>query len=377
MVFAALPCVDLQKGPDPPAHGAATLHLDLAGGAVLEEVLHLLAVRRRAGRVLAARCVGEELHVEADRVLALLALLFREVAAAFTRNSDLPQLGVFVGNVLPLLHVLLDARAADVEVWAFGAVVSDPAVDVHATDAAGRQELGNVRVVHVVESHHRCMFGASKGVELIVVALAQVQEGLSGIEEVALDLVIEVFCLIHRNQRLLCCGFLLRSRSGRGTAFGLAVLGTASGLAVLGTGFSLHIHRCGGRSPSRRWVTGWLRGRRAPVGTGCRWCSRGGFRGHRRSTGVGNRWRLRGRRCCCCRRYRWCGIRRRCCHRCWSWHGCGFRIHWSRGGGYGWCRSRCCSRCGSCTVVGCGRCIPGRRGGFAVLQLDFLGWRLG
>jgi len=70
------------------------------------------------------------------------------------------------------------AVGAHVEVLAHGAAEALPGLDLHAALVARAHERGRVRVVQVVQHHHAAVLGAAHGVELVVVALAQRQEGL-------------------------------------------------------------------------------------------------------------------------------------------------------------------------------------------------------
>ena len=74
-------------------------------------------------------------------------------------------------------HVDL-AAGAHVEVRAHRAAEAAAGLDLRITLVAAAGERRRVRVVEVVQHHHAAVLGAPERVELVVVALAQRQEGL-------------------------------------------------------------------------------------------------------------------------------------------------------------------------------------------------------
>ena len=76
------------------------------------------------------------------------------------------------------VHASFVAADAQVKVWALPAAQPCPRLDLVVATIAGGGEGGGLRVVQVVQHHHAAVLGAPQRVELVVVALAQGQEGL-------------------------------------------------------------------------------------------------------------------------------------------------------------------------------------------------------
>jgi len=131
-----------------------------------QKVLHLFTVRRWALRVLAGGGVLEKGHVQLDGSLPLSPLLRRQLRTRFGR--DLGPLEP-VGVCRPYQS---EALAAEVVVHALRAVVTDPTVHLAPAVRTGGQKLRHVRVMYVVERHHRGVLSPAEGVELVVVPLA-------------------------------------------------------------------------------------------------------------------------------------------------------------------------------------------------------------
>eukprot|EP00630_Chrysocystis_fragilis_P003965 CAMPEP_0197395064 /NCGR_PEP_ID=MMETSP1165-20131217/6315_1 /TAXON_ID=284809 /ORGANISM="Chrysocystis fragilis, Strain CCMP3189" /LENGTH=274 /DNA_ID=CAMNT_0042920811 /DNA_START=447 /DNA_END=1268 /DNA_ORIENTATION=+ len=190
MIFSPMASVDLEERPDAAARVAAAalraaLRVDDAALGVVEEELHLGAVGEFAVGVVAAVGVLDELHVELDEPLPVGPLLLLGLAAADGGHAERLLLGEGV-----LLRPV--ARLAEAEVLVLLARPVVASVDVLLAVRADRGELGHLRVVHVVERHHRRVLGAAQLVELVVVPLAQVEEQLAGVVKVGLDDLVAV-----------------------------------------------------------------------------------------------------------------------------------------------------------------------------------------
>ena len=76
------------------------------------------------------------------------------------------------------------------------AVVSSARENVHVTHVTVMYELRSVWIVQVVEHHHGRVLRSAQLVELVVITLTEVQEGLAGIEVLALLHIVHVFRVI-------------------------------------------------------------------------------------------------------------------------------------------------------------------------------------
>jgi len=72
------------------------------------------------------------------------------------------------------------AVGADVKIGALIAVPARARLDLDVAGVAAAGKGGHVGVVDVVQDHHGGVLGAPQGVELEVVVLAEVEEGLQG-----------------------------------------------------------------------------------------------------------------------------------------------------------------------------------------------------
>ena len=162
--------------------------LNLTLMAVLEIVLHLGTILRSTRLSVAPRGMLNELNMELNVALPLSSLMFGETAAttvvcAATLDGD----GLHLVRASASVGVgILVALGTEVEVWTSVAVPAITRKDFLATRTAGLHELGSATIVKVPQNHHRGMLCPTELVELVVVASAQVQEGLSIIEELTI-----------------------------------------------------------------------------------------------------------------------------------------------------------------------------------------------
>ena len=157
---------------------------------MFEQVLHLGAVGRAAVGQLARRRVHQELHRALNLRLAVAPVLLRHAAS----RTAVP---------LPAAHqrVLVAHRdlalLADVVIRARLAPPPLPGLQLALAHVARRHKRGFARVVQVVQHHHRGVLRPAQRVELEVVALAQGQERLAGVEKLRLHLLDVVPRLFH------------------------------------------------------------------------------------------------------------------------------------------------------------------------------------
>lgn len=154
---------------------------------------HAVAVLRVA--LDAVRRVPQKLHVQLDAALALLPLLLGQLRGRGAGHVDGPQ-----RVLVDALARRAEARVAEVDLARL-AVVAVSCEDIRVALAAAGHELGRVGRVQVVENHHAGVLGAPQLVELVVVALAQVEEGLPRVEVLALLDVVHVLRVVAQLRR--------------------------------------------------------------------------------------------------------------------------------------------------------------------------------
>ena len=156
--------------------------------AVHEIVLHLGAILRSTVFSVARRSMLDELNMELNVALPLPSLMLSETTtAAIIGAASLDGDGLhLVGTLAPVGAGVLVAVGTEIKV---GTSIAMPAIsrkDFLTARTAGLHELGSTAIVQMPQDHHRGMLRPAELIELVMVASAQVQEGLSIIEELTI-----------------------------------------------------------------------------------------------------------------------------------------------------------------------------------------------
>mmetsp|Transcript_16910 Transcript_16910/g.46683 ORF Transcript_16910/g.46683 Transcript_16910/m.46683 type:complete len:427 (-) Transcript_16910:4165-5445(-) len=183
--------VQVQEEPHLLAQGAAASDLLLAAHGMLEQLAHLAAGAGLALQVVAAARMHQQRHRLLQLLAALPPLRIREPHACLVVVAA----GLGHEGVLVAARVL--AVGADVKVVALVAVPARAWLHVNVTQVAAAGKGGGVGVVGVVQDHHGAVLRAPQCVKLVVVALAQVQEGLPRLEVLVLHILAGVHAHGH------------------------------------------------------------------------------------------------------------------------------------------------------------------------------------
>ena len=135
---------------------------------------------------------SQTVHIRPQQILRVTPSMTATLQAGM-RNGAYPEgVGVHDPAVLALL--------AQVEVDTLGAAVASAGLDLPIALIAGAGEGRGLRVVQVVEQHHATVLGSAKGVELVVVALAEGQELLHPTQQVRTQ-ALRMFCSYGMNHQ--------------------------------------------------------------------------------------------------------------------------------------------------------------------------------
>eukprot|EP00612_Vaucheria_litorea_P003132 CAMPEP_0171462132 /NCGR_PEP_ID=MMETSP0945-20130129/6296_1 /TAXON_ID=109269 /ORGANISM="Vaucheria litorea, Strain CCMP2940" /LENGTH=185 /DNA_ID=CAMNT_0011988605 /DNA_START=345 /DNA_END=902 /DNA_ORIENTATION=+ len=159
-----------------------------AGGHVIQQFLHAVAVGAGAVRIGTSVRVREKLHVKIDGELPLLPLAVdlraarlgvgpifpTDLLVRFPSHRHGPK---FVGMPNSLVTV-----AAQLKALATPAQEAAPCQNLPVTSAACAQEFWSPGCRQEIKDHHARVLGPSKLIELIMVPLTQVQESLACVE---------------------------------------------------------------------------------------------------------------------------------------------------------------------------------------------------
>jgi len=121
--------------------------------------------------------------VKLNTSLPLLSLCVRNVVL-LTSNNDLSE-RVYVASEIRIGHALL----AFVVVRTSGTVVLMTSENLPGAHGTLLYEFGRISVVQMPENHHTRVLRSPNLIELVVIALTQVQEKLSVVEKVTVHLL--------------------------------------------------------------------------------------------------------------------------------------------------------------------------------------------
>ena len=143
--------------------------------------LHFLAMSRFAVTAQhTGRGVHKQCEVQVDGLLPLSSLLVSESRRSHNSRDSHCAERVYVH---PCSMYVVAWGAVILFTWLAAVFMTDQ--NVLMTHITIRNEFGCVRIVHMVQNHHTRVLCPSQLVELIVVALTEIQEGLSRVKVLA------------------------------------------------------------------------------------------------------------------------------------------------------------------------------------------------
>ena len=128
--------------------------------------------------------------MQENTALSLLALLLGELRGDGVRERDRSQ-RTLMDRLARGSHTCM----TEVNIAVF-AVESSARENVHVAHVTVMHKLRSVWIVQVVEHHHGRVLCSAQLIELVVITLTEIQEGLAGIEVPALLHVVNVFRVI-------------------------------------------------------------------------------------------------------------------------------------------------------------------------------------
>mmetsp|Transcript_9995 Transcript_9995/g.17981 ORF Transcript_9995/g.17981 Transcript_9995/m.17981 type:complete len:207 (+) Transcript_9995:161-781(+) len=170
VISLTLPGVNLKKGPDAFTNITPTIRLNLAPRTMFEQSFHLRAIGRCALHRPARGRMQQQRHVQGNATLTLLPL-FRRERTLLSSHRDGLQLMLMTGDgrVAQTVNALI-------KVGTGGTMVSLPLQNLAGADGTLLDKLGRVAIVQVPQYHHGRVLGPAERIELVVVALAEVQK---------------------------------------------------------------------------------------------------------------------------------------------------------------------------------------------------------